>query len=90
MEIHGVLVLIVFTLALKTYCSVKGCLIYKFWLAFFSQSFEFSGKKPNKIPVKENGPAGKPSGSAVRPQTKVGKALSPAQFYCLVVNYLKN
>uniref|UniRef100_A0A671W7A8 Nucleophosmin n=1 Tax=Sparus aurata TaxID=8175 RepID=A0A671W7A8_SPAAU len=34
------------------------------------KSFEFSGKKPNKIPVKENGPAGKPSGSAVRPQTK--------------------
>lgn len=56
---------------------------------FLSQSFEFSGKKPNKTPVKQNGPAGKPSGSAVRPQMKVGKALSPAQFYFLVVSYLK-
>ncbi|XP_036932984.1 nucleophosmin 1b isoform X1 [Acanthopagrus latus] len=34
------------------------------------KSFEFSGKKPNKTPVKQNGPAGKPSGSAVRPQMK--------------------
>lgn len=27
-------------------------------------------KKPNKTPVKQNGPAGKPSGSAVKPQVK--------------------
>ncbi|AWP11687.1 putative nucleophosmin-like [Scophthalmus maximus] len=29
---------------------------------------ESSAKKPNKTPVKQNGPAGKPSGSAVKPQ----------------------
>ena len=37
------------------------------------QSREFSAKKPNKTPVKQNGPAGKASGSAVKPQIKVWK-----------------
>ncbi|KAM6952914.1 nucleophosmin 1b isoform 1-T1 [Lycodopsis pacificus] len=31
---------------------------------------KFPAKKPNKTPVKENGPAGKPSGSAAKPQIK--------------------
>ena len=39
-----------------------------------SQSLESPAKKPNKTPVKQNGPAGKPSGSAVKAQIKVGKA----------------
>ncbi|XP_034454230.1 nucleophosmin 1b isoform X1 [Hippoglossus hippoglossus] len=34
------------------------------------KSREFSAKKPNKTPVKQNGPAGKASGSAVKPQIK--------------------
>ncbi|XP_022616108.1 nucleophosmin-like isoform X2 [Seriola dumerili] len=35
---------------------------------------ESSAKKPNKTPVKQNGPAGKPSGSAVKPQIKTPAA----------------
>ncbi|XP_054453403.1 nucleophosmin 1b [Anoplopoma fimbria] len=31
---------------------------------------KFPAKKPNKTPQKQNGPAGKPSGSAVKPQIK--------------------
>ncbi|XP_031722771.1 nucleophosmin 1b isoform X2 [Anarrhichthys ocellatus] len=31
---------------------------------------KFPAKKPNKTPVKQNGPAGKPSGSAAKPQIK--------------------
>nr|XP_046262458.1 nucleophosmin 1b [Scatophagus argus] len=38
------------------------------------KSLESSVKKPNKTPVKQNGPAGKPSGSAVKQQIK-----TPAQ-----------
>ncbi|XP_078116202.1 nucleophosmin 1b [Sander vitreus] len=34
------------------------------------KSPELSAKKPNKTPVKQNCPAGKPSGSAVKPQMK--------------------
>ncbi|XP_068561408.1 nucleophosmin 1b isoform X1 [Cebidichthys violaceus] len=34
------------------------------------KSSGFPTKKPNKTPVKQNGPAGRPSGSAVKPQTK--------------------
>ncbi|XP_028272439.1 nucleophosmin 1b [Parambassis ranga] len=34
------------------------------------KSPESSAKKPNKTPVKQNGPAGKSSGSDVKPQTK--------------------
>ena len=54
------------------------------WVECLSQSFESSAKKPNKTPVKQNGPAGKPSGSAVKPQMKVGKAVisSSALFTC--------
>lgn len=37
---------------------------------FVSQS---SGKKLNKTPVKQNGPSGKPSGPAIKPQIKVEK-----------------
>lgn len=59
--------------------SYWGCLIYEILVVFLSQSPEFSAKKPNKTPVKQNGPAGKPSGSAVKPQIKVGKA---ALFTC--------
>ncbi|XP_070692733.1 nucleophosmin 1b [Pempheris klunzingeri] len=36
----------------------------------FKRSPELSAKKPNKTPVKQNGPAGKPSGSAVKPQAQ--------------------
>ncbi|KAM9849919.1 nucleophosmin 1b isoform 1-T2 [Aulostomus maculatus] len=36
----------------------------------FKKSQESSAKKPNKTPVKQNGPAGKPSGSAVKQQMK--------------------
>ncbi|XP_030252270.1 nucleophosmin-like isoform X2 [Sparus aurata] len=53
------------------------------------KSFEFSGKKPNKIPVKENGPAGKPSGSAVRPQTKESQQ-SSADFRFYIENHTRN
>ncbi|KAM7417187.1 hypothetical protein PAMA_017025 [Pampus argenteus] len=35
------------------------------------KSPESSAKKPNKTPVKQNGPAGKPSGSAVKMQIKM-------------------
>ncbi|XP_039975987.1 nucleophosmin 1b [Xiphias gladius] len=34
------------------------------------KTLESSAKKTNKTPVKQNGPAGKPSGSAVKPQNK--------------------
>ncbi|XP_040904307.1 nucleophosmin 1b isoform X2 [Toxotes jaculatrix] len=34
------------------------------------KSSESSAKKPNKTPVKQNSPAGKPSGSAIKPQIK--------------------
>lgn len=36
----------------------------------FKKTLESSAKKPNKTPLKQNGPAGKPSGSAVKPQIK--------------------
>lgn len=42
---------------------------------FLSQNSESSAKKLNKTPVKQNGPAGKASGSAIKPQIKVGNAL---------------
>ncbi|KAG7517930.1 nucleophosmin-like isoform X1 [Solea senegalensis] len=37
----------------------------------FEKSRESPAKKSNKTPVKQNGPAGKASGSAVRPQTQI-------------------
>lgn len=50
-------------------------LFRKFVCVPLSQNSESSAKKLNKTPVKQNGPAGKPSGSAIKPQIKVGNAL---------------
>ena len=52
-------------------------------VSLFSQSPESLVKKPNKTPVKQNGPAGKPSGSAAKTQIKVGKAALFAQLVVL-------
>lgn len=49
MEIHGVLVLIVFTFSLKTYCSLKGCLIYEFWLAFFLRASSYQERNLTRL-----------------------------------------
>lgn len=56
-------------------------------VSLFSQSPQSSAKKPNKTPVKQNGPAGKPSGSAVKTPIKVGRVASFAQLSLCCVQY---
>lgn len=51
---------------------------------FFSQGAELSPKKFNKTPGKQNGPAGKASGSSFTAQIKVGKHPQSSQPVCFL------